>query len=227
MWRTYCKKGIAATCPRRSCLVPEICPHLETSHKPLIKLLEKAAAVPGIKRILIASGIRFDLALRDPEYIRAIAARHTGGHLKLAPEHVCDAVLRRMNKPSFERYRQFVDLFTEASKGAGKEQYVLPYLIVGHPGEALKDSVEMMKALQKMHIQVRQVQEFTPTPMTVSTCMFFSGRDFETGKPIHVPKGREVRLMKSLVQWFLPENKDKVAEALRLVRGEKPDRQND
>jgi hypothetical protein len=85
----------------------------------------------------------------------------------------------------------------------------------------------MMRSLQKMHIQVRQVQEFTPTPMTVSTCMYFSGRDFETGKPIHVPKGREVRLMKSLVQWFLPENKDKVAEALRLVRGEKPDRQND
>jgi radical SAM superfamily enzyme YgiQ (UPF0313 family) len=118
----------------------------------------------------------------------------------------------------FGQYREFCEIFLDASRKAGKEQYVLPYLIVGHPGETLADTAAMMQELKHLNIRVRQVQEFTPTPMSVSTCMYYSGLDYETGKPIHVAKGRELHLMKALVQWFLPENKEKVAEALRLLR---------
>ena len=217
MYGMRCRQGIAATCPRASCLQPDICPHLDTSHRAVRHLLRQAAAHPAVRHLFVASGIRFDLALREPGYIDDIATNYTGGHLKLAPEHTVPRVLAAMGKPGSERYEQFCQRFEQASQRAGKQQYVLPYIMIGHPGETLHETVELALWLRQRGIRVRQVQQFTPTPMSLSTCMYATGRDFATGKPLHVPRGRELTLMKALVQWFLPQNHARVREALKLA----------
>jgi len=215
MYGMRCKRDASEACTRRSCLWPDVCPHLDTSHAAVRRLLRLASEHPAVRHVFVASGIRFDLALRDPAYIDDIARGHTGGHLKLAPEHLAPRVLAAMGKPSAELYEKFCQKFEEASVKAGKRQYVLPYLMLGHPGETLADTVELALWLRARNIRVRQVQQFTPTPMTLSTCMYVTGRDFDSGAPIHVPQGRELRLMKALVQWFLPENAALVREALQ------------
>ncbi len=215
MYGMRCKRDIATTCPRPSCLQPDICPHLDASHKSLRHLLRQAAGHPAVQHLFVASGIRFDLALREPAYIDDIATRFTGGHLKLAPEHIAPRVLSAMGKPGAGLYEQFCARFKQASEKAGKQQYVLPYIMIGHPGETLTDTIELALWLHGHGIRVRQVQQFTPTPMSLSTCMYVTGRDFDTGAPLHVPRGRELSLMKALVQWFLPENRTKVRQALQ------------
>lgn len=217
MYGMYCTKNISYKCPRNSCLQPDICQYLETSHKPYINLLKKATEQPKVRSVFIASGVRFDLALRDYDFIELLVTKFTGGHLKLAPEHIVDSVLKKMNKPDVSVYNQFCDLFKKISRANHKSQFVLPYIIVGHPGTTLENALELAIYLKENNIQVRQMQEFTPTPMTISTTMYYTEMDFETGESIHIPKGREIRLQKALAQWFLPENKKYVFEALKIL----------
>ncbi len=217
MYDMSCRLGISQTCKRLSCLYPDICSNLNYSHKPNIELLKAVNSVPKVKHVFVASGIRFDLATMDRKYTRLIAEKHIGGHLKLAPEHAVDSVLQVMQKPSSESYLYFCDKFEQISKECGKKQIVIPYLIVGHPGTTIKDAVSLALFLKEHNIRPEQIQEFTPTPMSVSTTMYYTGLNYFSGRPIHVPKGREIRLQKALAQWFVPQNRKLVQEALRIA----------
>ncbi len=211
MYGTGCTNS--QECNRRSCLYPDVCQYLNTDHRSYVKLL-KSLLRTGV-HVRVSSGVRFDLGLKSYDFIKLLAAECTGGYLKLAPEHVAGRVLKYMYKPGISQYELFTELFTKFSLQAGKKQFVIPYLIVGHPGETLKDTVDLAVFLRKNRMKIEQVQEFTPTPMTVSTCMYFTGQDFETGRKINNPKGREIRLMKALVQWYKKGNKKYVIEALK------------
>jgi uncharacterized radical SAM protein YgiQ len=204
-----------AECRRRSCLVPAICRHLRTDHARLTRLMADLARVPGVKRVLVASGVRTDLALGDPAYMRALAREHTGGQLSVAPEHVAKAALASMGKPGIAVHEAFAERFDAESRGAGKEQYLVPYFLVGHPGTDLAAAIELALYLKRKGLRPRQVQEFIPLPMDAATAMFVGGRDPWTGEAVHVPKERERRLQKALAQYFLPENHARVREALR------------
>jgi uncharacterized radical SAM protein YgiQ len=214
MYGMYCRRGISATCRRGSCVFPRICPLLEHGHAPVRALLRQCRAVPGVQHVAVASGVRFDLAAHDTHYIHDLALYYTAGRLKVAPEHVCDQVLRLMHKPPVLAFEHFAALVRTHRKDA----QITPYLIVGHPGTTLRDAIELARYLKRHHLRVEQLQEFTPTPMTLSTCMYVTGRAFPDGAPIHVPKGREIRLQKALAQWFMPVNRKYVVEAARLAR---------
>ena len=214
MYKIKCRLGFPPSCKRDSCLYPDICKQLETSHQQIINLLNKALKVKGIKHVFVSSGIRFDLALKDENYIRQIAAFHTSGLLKVAPEHTEPHVLKAMGKPSIKLYLDFCELFYQASQTAKKNNSIVPYIIAGHPGSTLGDAIKLGLWLKQQNLRLEQVQEFTPTPMTVSTCLYYTGLGFETGQPIYVPKGRDVRLQKALVMWHDPQNKTLIKEAL-------------
>ena len=216
MYEMTCKLGISTTCTRKSCIYPTICSHLEYSHKPNIHLLKETDKIPKIKHLFIASGVRFDLAIHDEKYMKMLSEKYTGGLLKLAPEHKSDKVLRYMAKPTFDLYEKFSDKFFYYSKNAGKKQAIVPYIIAGHPGATLNDTLELAIYLKKNNIRLEQVQEFTPTPMSASTLMYYNGKDLKNNK-INVPKGRETRLQKALIQWFIPTNKKLIIEALKKM----------
>ncbi len=216
MYKMICKLNISETCTRKSCIYPSICKHLETSHKPNITLLKELYKNHKIKHLFVASGIRFDLALLDDNYTKLLAEKHTGGLLKLAPEHKSKNVLKYMFKPDFRLYEQFTEKFLRFGKEAGKKQAIVPYIIVGHPGSTLKDTLELAKYLKRKNIKLRQIQEFTPTPMSASTMMYYTGYDLNKNK-INVPKGREIHLQKALIQWFIPQNRKLVIEALKKI----------
>jgi len=215
MYGMRCARGISTRCPPTSCLFPARCPHLVCDHRAQLRMLEAVRGVRGVKKVFIASGVRFDLALHDDAYIHALAEHYTGGHLKVAPEHTQPGPLRLMHKPPVNVYHEFVQRFLQHSTRAHKRHQIIPYLLVGHPGTTLNDAIELGRYVKQRGLRLEQVQEFTPTPMTASTCMYFTGRDDETGAPIHVPKGRELKLHKALVQWWKPENKKYIVEALR------------
>jgi uncharacterized radical SAM protein YgiQ len=217
MFGMYCRQKIAATCPRSSCLYPEICQHLVTDHKSLQNLLKKAGRLEGVKHLFVASGIRFDLALKSEGYIKQIAENNTGGLLKLAPEHKSSRVLELMQKPEFEQYQEFLQLFGKYSRETGKKQAVVPYIIIGHPGATLEDTIELAMYLKRENVKLRQIQEYIPLPMTTSARMYYTGKD-GSGRDIHVAKGRELRLMKALVQWYIPQNRKLVIEALNNAK---------
>lgn len=214
MYKIKCRLGFPVSCKRDSCLYPNICKQLETSHQQSIDLLNKALKMKGIKHVFVSSGIRYDLALKDENYIRQIAAFHTSGLLKVAPEHSEPNVLKTMGKPSIKLYLDFCELFYQASQKAKKNNSIVPYIIAGHPGSTMGDAIRLGLWLKQQNLRLEQVQEFTPTPMTVSTCMYYTCLDFETGQPIFVPKGRDVRLQKALVMWHDPQNKPLIKEAL-------------
>ncbi|MBN2578175.1 MAG: YgiQ family radical SAM protein [Pirellulales bacterium] len=202
-------------CRRISCLHPAICPNLATDHGPLLRLMESALKAPGVKKALVASGIRMDLALQCPEYIRAIARHHTGGRLKVAPEHVDPKVLGLMKKPPIGAFEQFSKAFQKASKTSGKEQYLVPYFIAGHPGCDLPAMIELALYLRKHNLRPEKVQDFIPGPMDVATCMYHTGLDPFSGKPVFVPRGdRQRRLQRALLQYYKPENYRDVRAAL-------------
>ena len=207
MYGMTCKRGYPTSCKRTSCLYPNICQQLITSHKHLIQLLQTCRNIKGVRHIFVSSGIRIDLALVEPDYIKHIAAYHTGGKLKVAPEHTEPQVLQAMSKPAIKLYLDFCELFMTASKQAGKPNLVVPYIIVGHPGTKTDDAIRMHNWLKERQIHLEQVQEFTPTPMTISTCMYYTGLDFHTELPIHVPKGKEIRIQKDLALWDIHNNK--------------------
>src|SRR5690606_17352001 len=178
MYQMTCRSPeIKKACRRLSCVHPKVCNKLVTEHQPLINLLQRVLQEPGINKAFIASGIRYDLAERSPEFVSELAKHHTGGMLSVAPEHNNADVLQKMKKPAISSYERFAATFCDASKKAGKEQYLIPYLITGHPGSTLKDTVELALYLKQRGMRPRQVQDFIPTPMSMATCMFYSGLD--------------------------------------------------
>ena len=203
MYASVCELGWPDSCKRSSCLHPKICPRLKPAHREQLRLLEKLEQLPEVNHVFIASGIRHDLALRSPDYIRSLAAKYTGGRLKLAPEHSVPAVLRLMGKPEISSFEEFSREFFQACKQAGLKRQIIPYIIIGHPGTTIQDALELRRWLVRNRLKVEQVQEFTPTPMTISTCMYYTGLDYYTGRPIHVPKPSEIRRQKELALWHL------------------------
>jgi len=192
-----------------------VCRLLRTDHGEYVRLLRRVRAVPGIKHVLVASGVRYDLALRSPAFIKELASHHTGGQLSVAPEHVDDAVLQVMRKPGIGEYEKFCDQFTLESQRAGKKQFLVPYFIVGHPGSTMRDCIELALYLKRNGLRPRQVQEFIPTPMTLATAMYHTGLDPMTMRAVPVVRGlREKRMMKALLLYWDREQWPLAREAL-------------
>ncbi|MBP5212926.1 MAG: DUF3362 domain-containing protein, partial [Pyramidobacter sp.] len=195
------------------------CPHMRATHEEFISLLRKLRALPGVKKVFLRSGLRYDYILADPhgtEFIDELCRWHVSGQLRVAPEHASAKVLRLMGKPPVEEYVRFKELFERATRRAGKEQYVLPYLISSHPGCTLADAVELAEFLRDQKFTPEQVQDFIPTPGSASTCMFYTGIDPFSGERIYVPRGgHEKALQRALLQYRRPENRSLVIEALR------------
>ncbi len=201
----------------RRCLAPLPCPKLRVDHSEYLAILRKMRALPGVKKVFIRSGIRFDYLVhdRDERFFRELVEHHVSGQLKVAPEHCAPAVLRAMGKPPVEVYERFEKRFYELSRQAGREQYLVPYLLSSHPGSTLRDAVALAAWLHKHNLRPEQVQDFYPTPGTVSTCMFYTGLDPYTGEEVHVPrKDEEKALQRALLQYFLPKNARLVHKAL-------------
>ncbi len=194
MYKMRCKsEAIESACRRLSCVHPGICENLGTDHGPLLEVMRAARAEEGVKRVFIASGVRYDLAERSPEYVADLAAHHVGGQLSVAPEHVSPRVLAKMKKPGIESYERFQHMFACASKDAGKEQYDIPYFISGHPGCTLDDMIELAQWLKKNGRRPRQVQDFIPTPMSLAATMYWTGIDPLTMEPVYTATGRPAR----------------------------------
>jgi uncharacterized radical SAM protein YgiQ len=210
------KDGIRCeNCSRLSCMYPEICGNLDTDHGRLIDLMRQVGRVKGIKKLFIASGIRMDLALEHKAYIDEIATHYTSGRLKVAPEHVSKSVLRAMRKPSREVFEEFRKLFNTASNRAGKEQYIIPYLIASHPGTTIDCALELALYLKEQGYRPRQIQDFLPTPMSLATAMYVSGTDPFTGEEIAVSRGEgERRLFRALLHYFKRENRAYIRKSL-------------
>jgi uncharacterized radical SAM protein YgiQ len=219
MYKMACKdERTESACRRLSCVHPGICENLVTDHGPLLSLMKAVRSEKGIKRVFIASGVRYDLAERSPEFVAELARHHTGGQLSVAPEHNSDRVLDKMKKPSIQSYERFAQAFCQASETAGKEQYLVPYFITGHPGSTLADAVDLALYLKKNGMRPRQVQDFIPTPMAVATTMFYTGLDPLTNEPVYTARDlREKRMMKALVFYWDPQHWPLAREALVQV----------
>lgn len=216
MYRMRCTRPeVERVCRRPSCIHPTICKLLGTDHGPTIDLMRGARAVPGVKRVNIASGIRMDLANLDRRYVDELAKHHVGGHLKVAPEHHSDDVLSLMKKPSAASFETFERKFAEASARAGKEQYLVPYFIASHPGSGVEEMIDLAVFLKARGYRPRQVQDFIPAPMDVATCMYWTGLDPETMEPVATArKLHDRRIQRALLQFFEPRNWFLVHEAL-------------
>ncbi len=216
MYRMRCTKPeVEAICRRASCVHPTVCKLLDTSHAATKDLMRKAREVPGIKKVHIASGIRMDLARFDDEYLEDLARHHVGGHLKVAPEHTSDKVLDHMKKPATATFDHFAERFAAASQRAGKEQYLVPYYIASHPGSGVEEMIELAQYLKASGYKPRQVQDFIPAPMDIATCMYHTGLDPMTMKPVAtVKKLRDRKVQRALMQFFAPENYFTVRKAL-------------
>jgi uncharacterized radical SAM protein YgiQ len=223
MYEMRCTRPeIEAICRRLSCVHPKICKLLGTDHGPLVQLMQKARQLPGVKKVLVASGIRMDLARRDSAYMRELARHHVGGHLKVAPEHTDPGVLDLMKKPGSDDFEKFDREFRRHSKAAGKKQYLIPYYIASHPGSDLAAMIDLALFLKRNHYRPDQVQDFIPSPFDIAACMFHTGYDPFTMKPVHIAKHlRDRRLQRALLQFFKPENYFEVRQAL-----EKAERQD-
>jgi uncharacterized radical SAM protein YgiQ len=221
MWRMSCRDpGIAAACRRLSCVHPDICKQLNADHGPLIVLYRQARAVPGIKRILIASGLRYDLALRSPTYVRELVTHHVGGYLKIAPEHTEPGPLSKMLKPGIGSFERFRALFERYSREAGKEQYLIPYFIAAHPGTTDADMLNLALWLKRNNFRLDQVQSFLPTPLSLATAMYHSERNplkpiGQDSEQVFIPRGqRQRRLHKAFLRYHDPDNWPLLREAL-------------
>ncbi len=216
MYQMRCTRPeVEAVCKRLSCIHPTICKLLGTSHAPTIELMRGARAVPGVKRVHIASGIRMDLANLDDAYVDELVTHHVGGHLKVAPEHQSDRVLALMKKPSHREFETFAGKFRRASERAGKEQYLVPYFIASHPGCGVEDMIELAVFLKKHGYRPRQVQDFIPAPMDIATCIYHTGIDPLTMAHVDtVKKLRDRQTQRALMQFFEPRNWFVVHKAL-------------
>jgi len=228
MYRLACRsRAIEAACRKPSCVFPGICPNLDTDHGPLIQLYRRARALPGIKKVLVASGVRYDLAVESPEYVEELVTHHVGGYLKIAPEHVAKGPLSAMMKPGIGTYDRFKALFDGATKRAGKKQYLIPYFIAAHPGTRDEDMLELALWLKRHRFKPDQVQTFLPSPMATATAMYHSGKNplrgiRREGGSIVVPKGlRNRRLHKAFLRYHDPNNWPLLRAALhRLGRSD-------
>ena len=216
-----CKKQLTqGACKDRQCLFPSPCKNLKADHKDYLELLQKLRNIPGVKKVFIRSGIRFDYLMRDPDdtFFYELCRHHVSGQLKVAPEHISDHVLKYMGKPKAAVFNRFAEKYEAINRKIGKKQYLVPYLMSSHPGSTLNDAVELALYLKEHHINPQQVQDFYPTPGTISTCMFYTGLDPFTMKPVYVPKTvKEKAMQRALLQYRKPENYHVVAEALKLA----------
>ncbi len=211
------KQTTLGACANRQCLFPTPCKHLTVDHRDYIALLRKLRALPGVKKVFIRSGIRFDYLMYDPDktFLRELCEFHVSGQLKVAPEHISDAVLDKLGKPNAAVYRRFVKAYQDMNQKLGKEQYLVPYLMSSHPGSTLKEAVELAEYLRELGYMPEQVQDFYPTPSTVSTCMYYTGLDPQTLEPVYVAKNpHEKAMQRALIQYRNPQNYDLVYEAL-------------
>ena len=212
------KQREGAGCTHRSCLAPAVCPTLRADHSRFFNILRDLRSIPGIRRVFVRSGIRYDYLLEDKkgeEYIRELCEHHVSGQLKVAPEHSSERVLKRMRKPGIGSYLKFKNIFTRENRALGKKQFLIPYFISGHPGSSLREAVELALFLKKEGFIPDQVQDFYPTPGSLSTCMFVTGIDPQTGENVYVPRGeREKRMQRALLHFHKPENRTLVREAL-------------
>ncbi|MEO5862358.1 MAG: YgiQ family radical SAM protein, partial [Burkholderiales bacterium] len=222
MYRLACKsKEIESACRRPSCVYPAVCSNLNTDHAPLINLYRRARELPGIKKVLIASGVRYDLAIESPEYVKELAQHHVGGYLKIAPEAIGEGPLSKMMKPGVGAYYKFKELFDKFSKEAGKEQYLIPYFIAAHPGTTDEDMLELALWLKQNGFRADQVQAFLPSPMATATAMYHSGKNplrkvTRDSDEVIIPKGiKQRRLHKALLRYHDPDNWPLLREALR------------
>ena len=224
MYRLACKsREIESACRRPSCVYPGVCPNLNTDHTPLIQLYRKARSLPGIKKVLIASGVRYDLAIESPEYVRELAQHHVGGYLKIAPEAIGEGPLSKMMKPGIGTYDRFKELFDRYSREAGKEQYLIPYFIAAHPGTTDEDMLELALWLKRNGFRADQVQAFLPSPMATATAMYHSGKNplrrvSRSSEEVVIPKGLKVRrLHKAFLRYHDANNWPTLREALRRM----------
>jgi len=217
MYQMKCREEkIEKACRRLSCVHPGICENLVTDHAPLVDLLRKVRKEEGVRKVFIASGVRYDLAAESPEFIDELAQHHTGGQLSVAPEHVDDAVLEKMKKPGVESYERFAEMFACASEKTGKEQHLVPYYISGHPGSTLESMVSLALYLKAKGLRPRQVQDFIPTPMSMATSMYYTGKDPFTREPVYTAKVmHEKRMQKALLQYWDPAQHELAREALK------------
>ena len=207
----------AGACPERQCLFPKPCPNLKADHSDYISLLRKLRAIPGVKKVFIRSGIRFDYVLADPNqsFLKELCEYHVSGQLKVAPEHVSDAVLAKMGKPNRSVYEEFCRRYKKMNETLQKKQYLVPYLMSSHPGSTLKEAVELAEYCRDLGYMPEQVQDFYPTPSTMSTCMYYTGLDPRTMEKVYVPKNpHEKAMQRALIQYRDPKNRELVQEAL-------------
>ena len=213
-----CQKQLSkGACPNKQCLFPTPCKNLEVDHKDYIELLHKLRELPKVKKVFIRSGIRFDylMADKDKTFLRELCEHHVSGQLKVAPEHISNAVLSLLGKPSVEVYNKFVQAYKDMNKKIGKEQYLVPYLMSSHPGSTLKEAIELAEYLRDLGYMPEQVQDFYPTPSTISTCMYYTGLDPRTMKEVYVTTNpHEKAMQRALIQYRNPKNYDLVYEAL-------------
>ena len=224
MYRLACKSPeIESACRRPSCVFPGVCPNLNTDHSALVHLYRRARELPGVKKVLIASGVRYDLAIESPEYVRELTQHHVGGYLKIAPEHVREGPLSMMMKPGVGTYHRFKELFDKYSKEAGKEQYLIPYFIAAHPGTTDEDMLELALWLKRNGFRADQVQAFLPSPMATATAMYHTGKNplrrvTRASATVTVPKGLRVRrLHKAFLRYHDANNWPLLRETLRRM----------
>ena len=213
-----CKKQLKrGVCQNRQCLYPKPCKNLEVSHKDYVELLKKLREIPKVKKVFIRSGIRFDYVLADKEdkFLKELCQYHISGQLRVAPEHVSDEVLQMMGKPENSVYSAFVKKFEKINQNLGSKQYLVPYLMSSHPGSRLKDAVTLAEHIRDLGYMPEQVQDFYPTPSTISTCMYYTGVDPRTMQKVYIPTNpHEKAMQRALIQYKRPENYDLVKEAL-------------
>ncbi|MDR3602453.1 MAG: YgiQ family radical SAM protein [Desulfosporosinus sp.] len=222
--RPACKEQLTrGACSHKQCLFPEPCDKLEIDHEEYLDLLRRLRSLPKIKKVFVRSGIRYDavLADRNSGFIRELCEHHVSGQLKVAPEHVSEEVLRLMGKPGKAVYEEFAQQFRAVNAELGKEQYLVPYLMSSHPGSTLKEAIELAEYVRDMGVNPEQVQDFIPTPGTLSTCMYYTGLDPQTMRPVYIPRSmHEKAMQRALIQYRSPRNHELVEEALRLAHRE-------
>ena len=213
-----CKKQLKyGACKDRQCLFPDPCPNLDISHKDYLNLLRKLRSIEGIKKVFVRSGLRYDYLIhdKDDEFFKELCMHHISGQLKVAPEHISKNVLEKMGKPQKEVYFKFTKKYTDINKALNKNQFIVPYLMSSHPGSDLSSAVELAEYLRDLNYTPEQVQDFYPTPGTLSTCMYYTGIDPRTMEKVYVPKSpHEKAMQRALMQYRLPKNYDLVKEAL-------------
>lgn len=215
--KSCAKQDKYGVCTNKQCLFPEPCRNLKVDHKDYIELLRKLESIPGVKKVFIRSGIRFDYVMADSsdEFLKELCEKHISGQLRVAPEHVSDNVLKMMGKPKNSVYESFIARYQRVNDKTGKKQFVVPYLMSSHPGSTLKEAVELAEYVRDIGYMPEQVQDFYPTPSTISTCMYYTGVDPRTMQPVYVPHNpHEKAMQKALMMYRKPENYDLVKEAL-------------